>query len=615
MHRLIFVFLICFFSRGAAQPEINKWHFGTRCAVDFSAGIPQATPGSSMTSLEGCASIADAAGNLLFYTNGYEIWNSLNQPMANGSGLTGHESTTQSSLIIKKPGSGNEYYVFTLGNAGTGTLAYSVVDMSLASGMGSVTVKNQTLAINMTEKLAATKHCNGTDYWVMGHKWNSDEFQAFQLSAAGVSTTAVVSSVGFTHTGGANTQVTEYGGSLRFSPYGKKLCSVVLGYPQGPIEIFDFDPSSGAVTNAVQLGIEWVGYGCEFSGDGTKLYVTAYDGANQKFQLLQWNLCAGNDSAVAASRFVIDTVHVQLQALQNAPDGKMYVARRNTQNLGVINFPDSLGHACAYVDIGPSVGTATILGGLPNFVSNYFRQKPTFSQSVSCNTSSFHANVTGLCGQGYVVTGYQWQFGDPGSGALNTSSLASPAHKYPAAGDYTTTLIIQYDCGSDTIRQVVHIDLPQIAVAGGGTVCAGQAVILSASGAHTYTWSGGGNTASISVTPTASAVFTVSGSDTLSCVSSQTVSIDYSDCVGLPEKGEGFRFRVFPNPGEGIIKVNVSADCEATVLNQQGQALRRQFLKKGEQEWDLSDFAGGLYFVQWSKDGRSTGMTKLMIIH
>jgi len=38
------------------------------------------------------------------------------------------------------------------------------------------------------------------------------------------------------------------------------------------------------------------------------------------------------------------------------------------------------------------------------------------------------------------VTSYAWDFGDPASGASNTSTQTSPSHTYNNAGDYLVTL-------------------------------------------------------------------------------------------------------------------------------------------------------------------------------
>src|SRR5436190_14368 len=82
----------------------------------------------------------------------------------------GDPSSTQSSFIVKKPGGSNLYYVFTSNCFGLNNVPanpvlgvyYSIVDMNLAAGSGSVILKNALLqAPPVAEKLVGTKHCNG----------------------------------------------------------------------------------------------------------------------------------------------------------------------------------------------------------------------------------------------------------------------------------------------------------------------------------------------------------------------------------------------------------------------------------------------------------------------
>ena len=101
---------------------------------------PTVLTNGTMTAVEGCASAADAAGNLLLYTDGATIWDQTHAVMANGSGLFGNSASGQAALIIKQPGSAILYYVITQG-AGSGGLNYSIVNISLSAGNGSVTVQ------------------------------------------------------------------------------------------------------------------------------------------------------------------------------------------------------------------------------------------------------------------------------------------------------------------------------------------------------------------------------------------------------------------------------------------------------------------------------------------
>src|SRR5688572_15782308 len=102
--------IVCLFLYGSffAQKERNIWYFGNKAGLDFNTSPPSVLNNSQMNTDEGSASIADAQGNLLFYTNGENIWNKNHQVMANGSGLMGSFSTSQSALIIKRPGSNSK---------------------------------------------------------------------------------------------------------------------------------------------------------------------------------------------------------------------------------------------------------------------------------------------------------------------------------------------------------------------------------------------------------------------------------------------------------------------------------------------------------------------------
>lgn len=71
-----------------------------------------------LNTLEGCATIADTTGSLLFYTDGITVWNRNHVPMPNGSGLLGNPSSTQSGIIVPYPGNTDLYYVFTVHDAG-----------------------------------------------------------------------------------------------------------------------------------------------------------------------------------------------------------------------------------------------------------------------------------------------------------------------------------------------------------------------------------------------------------------------------------------------------------------------------------------------------------------
>src|SRR5437762_12543520 len=89
----------------SAQHEYDNWYFGSQAGIDFTSGVPVNLTNGQIYTTEGSSCISDSAGNLLFYTDGVTVWNKNHQQMANGFGLEGGGSTSQSALILRQPSS------------------------------------------------------------------------------------------------------------------------------------------------------------------------------------------------------------------------------------------------------------------------------------------------------------------------------------------------------------------------------------------------------------------------------------------------------------------------------------------------------------------------------
>jgi hypothetical protein len=373
------IFLLCciFFqsvlTSGAwAQKQTSIWYFGIRAGLDFSKGAPQALTDGMMSTNEGCASIADSAGNLLFYTNGVYVWNRQHHQMPNGFRLMGHRSSTQSAIIIPRPGSSSQHYIFTtdLQSQAYG-LRYNLVDMTRDGGNGDVSEKNVFLISPITEKITAIHHRNQRDIWVIAHLWDSDGFVAYLVTDKGVSKKPIISHIGTVHRGNGKGAI----GSMKASPDGTKL-GVAIWRDFNRFEVYDFDNYSGTLSNRIALEPFPEAYGLEFSPDGTKLYGTTNGIAGGEAQLWQFNLKAGSRSAISNSAIHIPTTGSKLGALQLGPDGKIYLAKEDAQYLGVIQSPNAPGWSCRYLDQGVPLGDRKAKLGLPNFIQSYFRNLP-----------------------------------------------------------------------------------------------------------------------------------------------------------------------------------------------------------------------------------------------
>ncbi|MFN4363224.1 T9SS type A sorting domain-containing protein [Chryseobacterium hispalense] len=236
----------------------NKWNFNTTSPNGFTHTTninPNIRYNASVVSDKN-------TGELLFYCNGYKIYNKNNLVMANGDQLFGSANTPnqyevlgnpsdQSSIIVPVPNSRTLYYVFYINgdrimndqlfvNAITPPtkygLRYAIVDMSLNAGLGGVTSKNNILFTNSdTNALTSTFANDGNSYWIVTA--NNSNFLSYKLDSNGLNSTPMMSS-------GAN-----YGGFIRISPNAKKLVT----RQNSNVFLYDFNNVTGSVTNPFNI--------------------------------------------------------------------------------------------------------------------------------------------------------------------------------------------------------------------------------------------------------------------------------------------------------------------------------------------------------------------------
>ncbi|WP_299535749.1 T9SS type B sorting domain-containing protein [Ulvibacterium sp.] len=413
-----------------AQREAAIWYFGRNAGVDFNSGTPVALTDGALNTVEGCATVSDAGGNLLFYTDGTDVWNRNHQVMPNGTGLLGNETSTQSAIVVPIPESPNRYYVLTvLQEAKSPGLNYSVLDMNLDGGLGDITAqKNITLEMRVAEKLTAVQHANKRDIWVLAHRWDSDAFLAYLVTPTGINPVPVESNVGSMH---ATLFSSGYAGYMKVSPTGNKLVACILQL--GVVELFDFDNATGRVSNALQLDQDsFKGYyGAEFSPSGRFLYLTdAINVIPRRSILYQYDTQSAD--IVGSRTIVYDDMGQGLTAirgLQLGIDGKIYAANTNRPFLSSIENPEEPGPACNFVLESVDLNGRLSTLGLPQFIQSFFLLGFEVDQFCLGSPTTFQLNLS------EPVVSISWDFGDG-----NTSTVEDPSHTYAAPGTYTVTV-------------------------------------------------------------------------------------------------------------------------------------------------------------------------------
>ena len=218
-----------------------------------------------------------------------------------------------------------------------GRLYYSVVDMSLNGGLGDVVFwqKGILLDSNLTEKMTAIvgDRCN---VWLLVHEQSSNTFKAWEITSGGISTSPVISNCG---------NFSDYSmGELTVAPNRKKLVACISSVQMGRMELYDFNPAIGVVSNAMILdNISY--YGAAFSSNSLKLYASTSNSYNYRSEIYQFDLTAVNPAS--SKTFIGPDIGEQLKL---APDGKIYFKHVGGlgNTLGTINFPNLAGTACGY---------------------------------------------------------------------------------------------------------------------------------------------------------------------------------------------------------------------------------------------------------------------------
>ncbi len=437
MKQKLIVILFLITNVGFAQREANIWYFGNNAGLDFNSGSPSVLLDGVLSTEEGCATISTASGDLLFYTDGITIWNKDHLIMLNGTGLNGDVTSTHSALIVPKPDDPNIYYIFTVdAEAGSNGLQYSEVDMTLDFGLGGVTAnKNILLHTPTTEKLTAIQSSISNEFWVISHKWNSNEFITYKVSGLGVSITPVISAIGTivddapVTTGTAKPEARTRG-QIKVSPDGTKL-AVARSEGLSEVQLFNFDTATGIVSNPLTV-LDFPDdnqvYGVEFSPNSKVLYISVLGNG-----IYQYNLEAGSSAGIVASQFLITTIRRPYAGMQLATNGKIYVAKPNQLNIDVIDNPNAIGVACNFQYEHLFLGGRKSQSGLPPFIQSFLLIEDIQFENVCFgDVTSFSLKDT--------VDNVVWNFDDLASGSNNTSIDLTPTHTFSGPGFYEVSV-------------------------------------------------------------------------------------------------------------------------------------------------------------------------------
>ncbi len=470
---LMFALVGIFGSSFAQNLAQHHWYFGTTVnGVQFnrSTNIPQLVTDQHILAGTGGSAVATdpSNANLLFYSDGVNVYNSVHVQMPQGSGLSGNPNGNQPVVFCPIPGQPDKYFLFTNSANYTtgGGISWSVVDMKLygtevfpsppLGNVDAVTVaKNNPIAslTGRSEGMTIVPHSNGTDYWLITHKNGAQEFDATKIDAssypAGTFTTSATNFPTLPATSVAN---------FAYNHRNKKI-AVSSQDPNTDAIILNFDPSTGQFTfdrtifnTGVAATTNQSVYDIEWDNKGQYLYISRAGETGINADVLQYDYLNPTNtlqsilggSSIFRSWGLIFAPDSTIYHLYQTASGGPYLmenfSQTNHRADSVIRTPLPFGN----VDFGGAQFPQFNTGSNPNLTVSF-----TTIGSCQNNPTSFFPTVSPN------ADSLNWNFGETPPSKVTEWS---PVHTYATAGTFNVTLTAYYQGQKKTVTQPVTIN-------------------------------------------------------------------------------------------------------------------------------------------------------------
>ncbi len=143
-----------------------------------------------------------------------------------------------------------------------------------------------------------------------------------------------------------------------------------------------------------------------------------------------------------------------------------------------------------------------------------------------------------------------------------------------------------------------------------GTICRGEKVIFTATGASHFTWTATGTYttgAMVEFWPTTTTNYTVRGANAKGCLSETYILQEVSNCVGFTGIAGSASLLLYPNPNNGlfVVELNTGEKCVLEMLDLSGRVVYTANTEDHRTSVNISDLANGIYYLRVQSQGRS----------
>jgi hypothetical protein len=411
MKKLIFVLFIPLIVQGQMN---NNWLIGNdpvftkaRIIFDYNSYNLIVPDNRQMTFRGTEATISDQNGNFLMSSNGVWIADASGDTMQNGSGLNpGPEVNAYprgllleyANIFLPYPGDSSKYVLFhhTCNWDGYSYPAYevfyTVIDMSLNGGLGGVdSAQKNVIAFQDTLNwgLAACRHANGIDWWIVAQKHNTDSIFKILFTPSGVA--SITSQKLYVPKAWYNSSQPTFSLDGNKFAYYTYVIDSDTTYLDTYVLLFDFDRCTGMFSNSNSIHLTTLTrnylWGLAFSPSAEFVYTC---NAGKVYQIntntLFVDTIATYDGFYSPYTWCCQTSFFNMYLAAN---GKIYMTSGNgVQHIHEMNYPDSAGVACDLQQHAINLGVWSFRA-VPNH-ANYYLGCDTSQTTCPCLTTGIN---------------------------------------------------------------------------------------------------------------------------------------------------------------------------------------------------------------------------------
>jgi PKD repeat protein len=415
----------------------NNWIVGDSMNLKWNGISLIPTLSRQNQSLESTSSFSDINGNLLFYTDGLNVYNSNDSIMI--TKLLGNKSATQGSIIV--PIDTFQFRVFTTPFTSKLNSFRPLSWSGIYLNKDSLDIQNSNIIImnNSSEKLQACLSANNKTNFLVAHD-DFNSYYSFISKKAKLIDCPIISKSGID----LSVNFPSQQGQMKISPSGKHI-ALATHYLK-TIDFGEFNNEDGVVTVKKTWNFDEAIYGLEFSSNERFIYATL-----EKSKLVQ--IDTYNDSI----KVIGQIKNSAFVGIQKSPSNKIYIARVLEPYLDVIEFPDSAGMACGFVQKAVTL-PANLNYGLPNFNASYFYTPSIdFAYIEDCwgHSYAFEGRDT------LQATSWKWLFKDVRNETIEVRQGKNVNYTFPHSDSLENKYEVSHIAGtstrSDTVTKTLTI--------------------------------------------------------------------------------------------------------------------------------------------------------------